>query len=37
MERQKERDERLPNPAFAVEDEVHLSDRGIPLVGLGLR
>ena len=31
MERQKERDKRLPDPALAVEDEVHLPDRGISL------
>ena len=37
MERQKERDERLPDPALAVEDEVHFPDRGIPLAGLYLR
>jgi len=37
MERQKEGDERLPDPALAVEDEMHLPDRGIPLAGLDLR
>ena len=37
MERQKKRDERLPDPALAVEDEVNLPDRRIPLAGLYLR
>ena len=37
VERQKERDERLPNPALAVEGEVNLPNCGIPLAGLNLR
>jgi len=37
MERQQEGDEGFAHPALAVEDEVNLPDRCIPLPGLGLR
>ena len=37
VKRKQKGDKRLPNPALAVEDEVHLPDCGIPLAGLGLR
>ena len=37
VERQQEGDEGFAHPALAVENEVHLPDRRIPLAGLDLR
>jgi hypothetical protein len=37
VERQQEGDERFSHPTLAVENEVHLPDRRVPLAGLNLR
>ena len=37
VKRKQKGDERFAHPALAVEDEVNLPDRCIPLAGLGLR